>query len=329
MPLSERLAQLQVVQPAIAAHEREHERAVVLDDRHRLRGRSRIDAEERREPLDRLGAGRLDLRRRRLGRELRRRDDAARHLDVRGVVAAIADRDLVLAGGRRRHVLVGAGAAHEAGVRLDLPVDEAAAIEDARVRLLVQRVALVQARHVAVERVGVLHRELAGAQDAAGGPRLVALLRLDVVPDLREIAPGAQLARRVQGDHLLVRHRQHEVAPDAILQLEQLVDAVAAALLPELRRQQDRHQHLLPADAVHLLAHDRDGALERAVAERQPRPQTGSDLAGHARADEQPVGDRDRVRGVVAERRHQVARGPHRGSSLRGRRRRFVSRGPR
>ena len=102
------------------------------------------------------------------------------------------------------------------GVRLDLVELEAAARVDAVVGLLVQGVALVEAGLVAVERVGVLHRELAGAQDAALGPRLVALLDLDVVPDLRQVAIAADRLRGVQRDDLLVRDREHEVAVGAV-----------------------------------------------------------------------------------------------------------------
>ena len=88
------------------------------------------------------------------------------------------------------------------------------------------------------------------------GPRLVALLDLDVVPDLRQVAIAADRLRGVQRDDLLVRDREHELAVGAVAQLEDDVDVVAARALPDLRRVQDRHQHLLPADAIHLLADD-------------------------------------------------------------------------
>ena len=79
------------------------------------------------------------------------------------------------------------GAAHHAGVALDHHEAQAAAREDAVVGADVLAVALLQASNVDVEAVGVLHDELARAQDAALGPRLVALLGLDVVPELRQL----------------------------------------------------------------------------------------------------------------------------------------------
>ena len=50
---------------------------------------------------------------------------------------------------------------------------------------------------VAVEAVGVLHRELAGAQDAGARPRLVAFLGLKVVEDQRQVPVGADLGAPV------------------------------------------------------------------------------------------------------------------------------------
>ena len=55
---------LRLLEPVVAADEREHERAVLLHDRHRLRGRRRVDPEEVGERLDRRHPGRLDLGRR-------------------------------------------------------------------------------------------------------------------------------------------------------------------------------------------------------------------------------------------------------------------------
>ena len=96
----------------------------------------------------------------------------------------------------------------------------------------------------------------------------------------------------MERDVLLVRHREHHVRAPAVLQLHQLGDPVAAAALPELGRVQHRHQHLLRADRVHLLAHDLDDLLVHAPARRQPGPEPGAELPDHARADEQLVGER-------------------------------------
>ena len=69
----------------------------------------------------------------------------------------------------------------------------------------------------------------------ARGPRLVALLDLEVVEDQRQVAVGAHLARDVERDRLLVRHRQHQRALVAVLELEQLRDLAAAGAVPQLR----------------------------------------------------------------------------------------------
>ena len=162
---------------------------------------------------------------------------------------------------------------------------------------------------VAIERVRVLHDELAHPDQPAARPRLVALLRLEVVEDLRQVAIGAELPR-VERDRLLVRHREHELAPTAVGDLEQLGNPVPAGLLPELGRRQDGHGHLLAADRVHLLADDLHDLLVDAPARREVRPEARHDLADQARADEELVGDRLGVRGVLAQGREEERRLP-------------------
>ena len=61
----------------------------------------------------------------------------------------------------------------------------------------------------------------------ARGAGLVALLDLEVVEDQRQVAVGADRRRDVEGDDLLVGHRQHQVRAAAVLELEQLLDLVA------------------------------------------------------------------------------------------------------
>jgi hypothetical protein len=111
----------------------------------------------------------------------------------------------------------------------------------------------------------------------------------------------------VRGDRLLVRHREHVLGLLAVLQLEQLGDRIAPAALPELRRLQHRHQHLLPADAVDLLADDLHDLLVDPPARRQEAPQAGAELAHEARADHQLVRERLGVRGRLLLRRQEVS----------------------
>ena len=105
------------------------------------------------------------------------------------------------------------------------------------------------------------------------GPRLVAELGLNLVPDLRQLLVAAQLAARDGRHHLFVRHAQAEIAPEAVLQAEHVVahDVPAARFLPDFGRIQRRQQHLLAADGVHLLAHDLLNLQQRAL-----RQETGN-----------------------------------------------------
>ena len=143
----------------------------------------------------------------------------------------------------------------------------------------------------------------------AARTRLVAVLRLEVVEHLRQVAVRLDLPR-VEGDRLLVRHRQDELAVVAVAQLEDLGDLVAAGRLPELCGREHRHQHLLRADRVHLLADDLGDLLVHAPAERQKRPEPGAHLADEGAADEQLVADRLGVGGVLTQGRKEELGGP-------------------
>ncbi len=228
--------ELRLAEPVVAADEREHDRAVVLRDRHRLRRRGEVDAEELAERLARRDARRLDLLRpvQRRG-ELGTPRDALRDLGVGRVVAALAADERVLAGAGGREEVDGQLAAHDPALRLHRVGLDAAAVEDPVVRLAVALEARERALLVAVERVRVLHDELADAEQAAARPRLVAVLDGEVVPELGQLLVRADLAR-VEGERLLVRHRQHELTAVPVGQVEELGDLVAAGRLPELER---------------------------------------------------------------------------------------------
>ena len=137
---AERGGGLRLLEAVVAADEREHERPVLLHDRHRLGGGGSVDAEELGQRLDRRHARRLDL----LGsveprRELGRARDAARDLEVGRVVAVLAGDQRVLARARRREEVDGLAPAHHPRLGLDGVVLEPAALEDAVVGALVQR----------------------------------------------------------------------------------------------------------------------------------------------------------------------------------------------
>src|SRR4051812_8598307 len=301
------VAELDLVEAVVAPQQHE-ERAPALDDHgHGLDQRAARDAKHARDLLDRGCVRRVDKFRLLPGvrQVVHRLRGGARDLDVRRV-ARIAHGHVVLARLARRHVLVGAEAAHHPDVRLDLVEVEPRAREDAVVGAGLELVLGVEAVAVAIEGVGVLHDELARAKEAGARPRLVPLLGLDVVEHLGEVAVGADLARHVEGDDLFLGHAEHVGAALAVLDLEELVDVVAAGLLPQLRRMHDRHEHLPRPDRVHLLA---DDLLDLAVDTPpcgQERPQTGADLPDEARPHEQLVADRLGVGGGLLDGRQEV-----------------------
>ena len=63
--------------------------------------------------------------------------------------------------------------------------------------------AAIEPLAIAIERVRVLHDELAHAQQSTARPRLVAFLRREVVQDLRELLVRLDLAR-VKRERLLM-----------------------------------------------------------------------------------------------------------------------------
>src|SRR5207237_6294625 len=122
--------------------------------------------------------------------------------------------------------------------------------------------------------------ELANAQESGFGPRLVAKFRLDLVPDLGELLVAAQFLAGDVGDDLLVGHGEAELGALAVFQAEHVVAHAgpAAAGLPDLFGV-DRGKIELLTDAVHLLAHDADDLVDRAIAEEELAVDSGVEVA--------------------------------------------------
>ena len=199
---------------------------------------------------------------------------------------------------------MGQAAAHHAHVGSDHDRIEPEAAEDPLVCPVLRLVAHVEAGLVEVARVGVLHRELADADQAAARPRLVAELGLEVVELDRQLAIRADDVAQQVGDDLLVGHRQDHVAPGTILEPGELRPhrVVASRLAPQVRRLDHRHQQLLAADRVHLLADDGLDPAGHAPAERQQAVDARSQLADVAGPHEEAMGGhlgvgRDRLAG--------------------------------
>jgi hypothetical protein len=195
---------------------------------------------------------------------------------------------------------MGSGPAHHAHVGIYPVPLQPAAVHDPVIGGDVLLVGDLEALGVAVKGVGVLHDELTGPEHPRPGAGLVTLLDLEVVEDQRQIPVGTDARGHVRGDDLLVGHGQDHVGAAAVVELEQLLDAVPAAPSPQVGRLQDRHEHLLAADRVHLLAHDLHDPLVHAPAGGQPAPQSGSDLAHQARPDHQDVAQRLGISGSLA-----------------------------
>src|SRR5215207_1214698 len=84
-------------------------------------------------------------------------------------------------------------------------------VEDLDIGVPMQVVGLLQSLIVDVEGIGVLHHELPAAQQAGSRPRLVAILRLDLVQRERQILVGGVEVLHQQGEHLLMSWTQQVV----------------------------------------------------------------------------------------------------------------------
>src|SRR5439155_9131475 len=139
-------------------------------------------------------------------------------LEIGCIVAALARDEGIRPRLGRREVVAALTAAHHPRLDLDGLDLELAALEDPVVRARMQLEAPVEPLVVAVERVRIFHYELADADETRAGPRLVAVLGLEVVEHLRQVAVRLDLAR-VEGGCLLVRHRQDELSVVPIAEL--------------------------------------------------------------------------------------------------------------
>jgi hypothetical protein len=208
---------------------------------------------------------------------------------------------------------VRAGPADFAGVGRHRAEAKPEAREDAHVRLVHRLVGLLQALEVGVERVRVLHGELARAHHAEARPDLVAELGLDLVEVHRQLAVAADLAAHDVADHLLGRGRVAELAVGAILdaQHHRAVQVPAAGLAPELGRLDRGCDELHGARAVHLLAHDRLHLAQHLETQRHPRIEAAAELADEPRAQHQLVAGELRFLGRFLQRGEVVTGGAH------------------
>jgi len=206
---------------------------------------------------------------------------------VGGVVAGGAAEDGVLADVGEEDELFAVLAADGAGVSEDGEGGDAAAGEDAGVGFAGGLVAVVEGVPGGVEAVGVLHGELADADEAATWSRFVTELGLDLVDHERHVAVALDLALEEVDDDLLVGGAEDELAFAAVLELHEDVGHgfVAAGFAPELGGLEGGHDDLLAADAVHLLADDLLDLAHDAPAEREVGEDAGGELLDEAGAE--------------------------------------------
>ena len=88
-----------------------------------------------------------------------------------------------------------------------------------------------------------------------------------------------------------MRHAEAQIAPEAILQAEQVLahHIPASRLLPDLGRIQRGQQHFLRADGIHLLAHDSRDLQQRALCQEEVAVNTGRKLANVAGSQQQSM----------------------------------------
>ena len=314
MICAEHLGGLDFVEGVVAADEQETFPSVADHDHQALHDAIGRDAQVIAHLFDAFPAGRRHLFER-LSRCGTRHAGCQRlgQLDVGGVVGVGTEGDRILAGIRQHVKLVRAGAADGTGVGRDRPEAQAEAREDPAVGLVHHPIRLFETRVVDVERVGVLHDELARPHHAEAGADLVAELGLDLVEVERQLAVAADLPARDVGDHLFVRRPEAEVALVPVTDLEHLraEHVPPAGLLPQLGGLDRRHEQLDGAAAVHFLAYYGFDPAQHPEPERHPGVEPAPEPADEARAQHQGMAREFRLRRGLLQGRDEVLTDAH------------------
>ncbi len=244
-------------------------------------------------------------------------------LDVGRVVARRAADERVLADVHRGEELLGGRAAHRPGHGRHDDVRQPEPIEQRDVRRAMGVVGLLEAGVVEIEAVGVLHHELAAAQQTGSRTGLVAILGLDLVDRQRQVLVRPADVLHEQGEHLLVGRREEEVGALAVLQTEQVVAVLGppTGRLVRFAGQQGGEVDFLEPGGVHLLADDPFDVAVHDPAERQPGEPTGGRPADVARPHQQAMAGDLGVSGVISQGPQEQRRHPkHPGTVPTGRR---------
>jgi hypothetical protein len=164
-----------------------------------------------------------------------------------------------------------------------------------------------------VERVGVLHGELATPHDAEPRTDLVPELGLDLVEGERQLSIGADLVPHQVGHYLLVRRPQRVATLVAVghAHHEGAIEVPASGLLPQFRRPEDRQHQLDRADPVELLADDRVDLEDHPLEQGQVAVDPPGHLPQHSGPHHEPVAHDLRVGGIFLERGDEGTRPAH------------------
>ena len=119
-------------------------------------------------------------------------------------------------------------------------------------------IGFIQGFRVQMERVGILHDELAGAHHAKPRPALIAELGLDLVEVGRQLFVAFQFVPDQIGDNFFMSRAEAEIAAMAVVQAQQFSTVLfpAAGFLPQFGGLYRRHQNFLGAALVHFFTDD-------------------------------------------------------------------------
>ena len=288
---------------------------VVIGGQHQ---RFRCARQGKSEQLSHFSAGRLSRRRglctRHPGQRSRvQKGDAFRQLDVGGVVAFRAIDDRVFTGIGDHLELLRHVAADGATVSGHGTVLQAHPVEDRAVGLEHGLIAAAAGFEVAIERVGVLHRELSAPHHTESRPSLVAKLGLDVIEIFRQGAVASKFLPRNVGDHLFAGGLDDEIAFVPVFDAQQFGPHLleASGLLPQFGRLHHGHQQLHGAGPIHLLANDGFNSPNHAQAHGHVGVDARAEALDHAGANHQFVADHLSVGGCLFQRRNKELGGFH------------------
>ena len=251
------------------------------------------------------------------GRALDGRGQRLRQFHIGGVVGAIGESDVVLAGLGQHMELMAGGAADGAGIGFHRAIIQTKAIKDGAVGAVHDLVGVCQGIHIGVERVSIFHDEFPRAHDAEARANLVTEFGLDLVKIGRQLFVAVQLITHHVGDHFLMGWPQAERIVVAIGNAQQFraIGRRPAGFFPQFHGLHHRHQHFLRASPVHFLTDYLLNLAQHPQPGWQPGVKAGGQFADHAGTQHQLVAGHNGVRRGFFNGSKQILGGAHRGSS--------------